>query len=71
MAFIDYTKFNFCTRCEFEFSKEKGSKCPQCGYQARTLPRNPKIFKEAQNPKIFKAQNSEIWSHFSGLEAGH
>jgi len=54
MAYIDYMRNNFCTRCEIEFSKDLGSKCPTCGYQARTLPRNPKIFKEKQN--------SEIWA---------
>ncbi len=60
MAYIDYTKFNFCTRCELEFAKAIGSKCPQCKYQARTLPRNP---------KVFKAKDSEIWSVSRSLEA--
>lgn len=61
MAFIDYNINNFCTRCEIEFSKEKGSKCPKCGYQARTLPRNPKVFKEKQN--------SEIWASSDRLQS--
>lgn len=45
MTFIDYNTHNYCAKCEIKFSKKEGSKCIDCGSQARTLPRNPKIFK--------------------------
>ena len=57
MAFIDYTKSNFCASCVLEFSKRKGTKCPQCHHQARTIPRNPKKFRESKPVCSY----SEIW----------
>jgi len=48
LAFIDYSINNYCSMCELEYSKLLGTKCPQCGHQARTLPRNPKVFKDSQ-----------------------
>ncbi len=70
MAFIDYNLNNYCTRCELEFSKATGTKCPECNYQARTLPRNPKVFNEKQeerekfNPNL----DSQIWVNAYSLE---
>ncbi len=65
MPFVDYTKYNFCAGCELTFSKEKGIKCPQCNRKARTLPRNPKVFRENKPVCTY----SEIWVSTSNFEA--
>ena len=57
MAFIDYNKYNFCAGCELTFLKNEGTKCPQRHHQARTIPRNPKIFR---GNKV-ECSYSEIW----------
>ena len=67
MAFIDYNKNNFCASCVLEFSKSKGTKCPQCHHQARTIPRNPKKFRESKPVCTY----SEIWVSTSNLEASY
>ncbi len=64
MAFIDYTKYNFCASCVLEFSKKQGTKCPQCHHQARTIPRNPKKFRD--NKIVFP--DSQIWMTASSLQ---
>jgi len=46
--FIDYSKYNFCATCDTKFKKGKGIKCPECNRKARTLPRNPKVFRDSQ-----------------------
>ncbi len=46
MAFIDYMINNFCSKCELEFSKELGYRCPDCNRKARSNPCNAKKFKE-------------------------
>ncbi len=66
MAFIDYTKYNFCASCELEFSKTEGTKCPKCHHQARTLPRNPKKFRDIKD--IVK--DSQIWMNAYSLHPG-
>lgn len=55
--FIDYSKYNYCATCDTKFEKGKGIKCPECNRKARTLPRNPKVFRDTRS----NCSYSEIW----------